>query len=1557
MTTFSDNKNTHPGQTLIICGCGASLNEFHNPQDFVTIGVNDVGRKFDPDYLVVVNPRSQFSGDRFQYVENSNARFLFSQLDLSPVRPQVVRFELGQQGGTELADANALPYTQNSPYVAVCLAIHMGARRIGLIGVDFTDGHFFGPTGQHPLAPSLEKINREYAALLASCQRRGIGLFNLSQQSRLTALPKLSLADFAAGAGVPKAGALRIVSYATTPVAGVPAILARCIQAKTPHQARCVWATDSYGNGVAFAGDIEWNARPAEAETALAEADVVIVHNGKVEERHRRLLQGKAVVTMAHNYLWNVDTGFVKQGLPGVVVGQYQATLAEFDGWGVMPNPLPLWEPAFQPANKPETLTIAYTPSGKHERYPSGHPLYWHGKGYDTTLRVLDRLANRHGIRVETVRDRQLSHVESLRAKQNAHIVIDECVTGSYHRNSLEGLALGCAVVNGVGLLAGVEDVFRRCALGGESPFVFASLETLEQTLTGLIETGHAELIATGQRNRKWMQGHWDFARQWDEFWQPAVEQALGQIRPKAISQPKPQPPQASPAKPAGLTAIVPQRGMERLPLLAACLVGLVQTAEVDQIIVVELGPKPLARRLCDRLGVEYVYGYAEGPFNKARAVNIGCGLARHDLLLWSDNDLLLQAGALAEALGEMRRSNYDLLFPFARIAYLSEADSLAVREGGSHPSECKPVNVYAAVQAAIGGVLLVREDFVRHYGGMCEAFQGWGGEDNSWVHKVQVLGRYGITAQRERTAYHLYHADSNGTGGTPGLLNPHYAQNVALMERIKALRSPHELLAQFPSPVHASLPWEAGLSIAFVVLPGHPLAALAQTWAEHLQRLYGVSVGWLENPQAAGVQASAWVVFGLAAASTLTDGFPLDKSLLVVDRPDSARQSELLQAWAVCLAETRKDILALSGQGCPIWHQAWAEADFAALVQALAWVLGQRRPQALPHSPELERCVWQYWEGPCPEWIGLCQATLKAHAKTLRLLDFAGFDALWKHDRDIDLKGLPVAHRADFVRAYVLAEYGGLWVDSDCVVMASLEPLLDQLQTCGFIAHRERQGFFSNAFMGAQAGSPVAQAFYEAVCAELRSGRALGWIALGNQPLTTVLRSTDAPWLELDCEQIQPVCWSRPEMFFQEATVEQHARQVNPRALCYMLSNQNVQQCQRRNPRQNLLHDGSFFRHLLARAMQPEAAAPPQSLLAPLTLAESLPWVLQTLVELAPERALDLGGRYGFWAALLLEACPCLHLEAIAADPASLGRFAGLYDSVSTAESLAEKIKEPWQLVLVDYLLDTPGRCGFSIERLLSATDYVLILTPLTVGPHSAEALPVVRQAVFQEQGYGVYLLSNRDPHALRQADGIESALDRLYQCHASHSIESIAGPGASISQTQRVREQLPLLLQNLEVQSLLELPCGDAHWTGQIQLNGIDYIGGDPVPWALEACRQRHERDGRKFLRLDPAMSPLPKVDLVLCRDFWVHLRFADITQVLANLRRSGSRYVLATTFTSRSTNVDVAVATWRPLNLERPPFNFPPPIRLIDEKCTESQGNFSDKSLGLWLLSDVC
>ena len=200
-TRLREFQGRHAGASIVVCGCGQSLNSLDTPGRFITIGVNDVGRRFTPDYLVVVNPRSQFTPERFAQVAQTQASAVFTQLpDLGFEHPAIVRFKLGRLGGTDFNDADTLHYTRNSPYVAVGLALQMGARRIGLIGVDFTDHHFFAQTGPHGLARRLTQIDAEYARLAQACRERGVELVNLSATSELQSLPRETPDAFAARA-------------------------------------------------------------------------------------------------------------------------------------------------------------------------------------------------------------------------------------------------------------------------------------------------------------------------------------------------------------------------------------------------------------------------------------------------------------------------------------------------------------------------------------------------------------------------------------------------------------------------------------------------------------------------------------------------------------------------------------------------------------------------------------------------------------------------------------------------------------------------------------------------------------------------------------------------------------------------------------------------------------------------------------------------------------------------------------------------------------------------------------------------------------------------------------------------------------------------------------------------------------------------------------------------------------------------------------------------------------------------------------------------------------
>lgn len=181
-------------------------------------------------------------------------------------------------------------------------------------------------------------------------------------------------------------------------------------------------------------------------------------------------------------------------------------------------------------------------------------------------------------------------------------------------------------------------------------------------------------------------------------------------------------------------------------------------------------------------------------------------------------------------------------------------------------------------------------------------------------------------------------------------------------------------------------------------------------------------------------------------------------------------------------------------------------------------------------------------------------------------------------------------------------------------------------------------------------------------------------------------------------------------------------------------------------------------------------------------------------------------------------------------------------------------------------------------------------------------------------------------------------------------------SGTGSDPDQTATIEAALSGLLRELDVRCLLDVPCGDFAWMQRVDLDGIAYIGGDIVSTLIEANQGRYGSPGIQFRVIDLLCDALPQADLLLCRDCLVHLPLRDAVTALRAIATADVDYVLLTTFPERSENDDIALGKWRPLNLERAPFNLPAPRRLLLESCTEKNGRYADKALGLWRRIDL-
>jgi len=214
-----------------------------------------------------------------------------------------------------------------------------------------------------------------------------------------------------------------------------------------------------------------------------------------------------------------------------------------------------------------------------------------------------------------------------------------------------------------------------------------------------------------------------------------------------------------------------------------------------------------------------------------------------------------------------------------------------------------------------------------------------------------------------------------------------------------------------------------------------------------------------------------------------------------------------------------------------------------------------------------------------------------------------------------------------------------------------------------------------------------------------------------------------------------------------------------------------------------------------------------------------------------------------------------------------------------------------------------------------------------------------------------GIYRRLRRVGQSLYpRAPEMEAVFSHIYRNNAWADPESVSGRGSTLGRTEVIRRELPLLLGSVGARSLLDAPCGDFNWMRYVALGDIAYIGADVVPELIARNRELESVPGRTFTVLNITRDRLPKVDVILCRDCLIHFSYRDIDAAIINFKRSDSGFLLATTHINVTENTDIETGGWRSVNLQLPPFNFPPPGRLIMEDPELG------KALGMWRLEEL-
>lgn len=291
---------------------------------------------------------------------------------------------------------------------------------------------------------------------------------------------------------------MKLAIFSRTPLAAAPWELYDALRKYTTIDVSLINSTPRYSDGRTFPYHLLLMANNGVAMRVLQESDLWHVHNYLVPQLVM-IKKSQKVIAQFHSLprLGNWEQLMKFADICYTVRQPNQEKEYKLKG---LPN---IIDPdKYVPRRRKSPVKVAFAPS---TRVAIGHP---GSKGYMQVKAVLDRIAKKRDVKILWIEG--MGYHENLDQKRRAHILIDDVVTGNWHRTSLEGMCFGCAVLNKV----------------MKSPFVYATLNTLEERLLWLVDNPSI-LNDFQERSRLWVLQHWhamDMVKEYVKAYEEAMQ-------------------------------------------------------------------------------------------------------------------------------------------------------------------------------------------------------------------------------------------------------------------------------------------------------------------------------------------------------------------------------------------------------------------------------------------------------------------------------------------------------------------------------------------------------------------------------------------------------------------------------------------------------------------------------------------------------------------------------------------------------------------------------------------------------------------------------------------------------------------------------------------------------------------------------------------------------------------------------------------------------------------------------------------------------------------------
>lgn len=187
----------------------------------------------------------------------------------------------------------------------------------------------------------------------------------------------------------------------------------------------------------------------------------------------------------------------------------------------------------------------------------------------------------------------------------------------------------------------------------------------------------------------------------------------------------------------------------------------------------------------------------------------------------------------------------------------------------------------------------------------------------------------------------------------------------------------------------------------------------------------------------------------------------------------------------------------------------------------------------------------------------------------------------------------------------------------------------------------------------------------------------------------------------------------------------------------------------------------------------------------------------------------------------------------------------------------------------------------------------------------------------------------------------------DDIYRTNAWRGVESASGPGSGAIATRAVAAAIVDIVRAVGARSVLDVGCGDGYWMPALP----GYVGVDVSRRAIRLARRNHPD---RCYELDRG-GPLRAADMVIVRDVLQHVPPSEGARLLQRVMRSGSRWLLASTYVGGDL-VDIEPGGCYSPDLTAPPFYRPEPDAMVFDGYAYHETDVARdprKHLALWRL----